>query len=50
MTPSAQMSARASIARVERICSGDMYRGDPMTMLELVESRSDGVLDVESPS
>ena len=25
MTPSAQMSARASIVRVERICSGDMY-------------------------
>ena len=28
-TPSAQMSARASTARVFRICSGGMYAGEP---------------------
>ncbi len=40
MTPSAQMSVRASTLRGERICSGDMYEGEPSTVCVLVISRS----------
>jgi hypothetical protein len=36
MTPSAQMSARASTLRVDLSCSGDMYVGDPITARVLV--------------
>ncbi len=40
MTPSDQMSVRASTVRAERICSGDMYEGEPSTAWVLVISRS----------
>ena len=39
IVPSAQISVRASTLRADRICSGDMYSGEPMTAEVLV---SDG--------
>ena len=39
ITPSAQMSVRGSTSRAERICSGDMYSGEPIIAKSWVSAK-----------
>jgi len=47
--PSDQMSLRASTARADRSCSGDMYAGVPSIDCVCVSERSDPFADFEMP-
>jgi len=49
MTPSDHTSVRASTLRAERICSGDMYVGEPSTACVVVISRSPRPCTLEMP-